>query len=318
MDFDEELNRVADSYRPDRQPSLDELVTRARGRRRTALVASAAVSVVVVAAAVAVASAAPGASHTIRPVGPTTTTPGGCDVKPFSGILDYVDFVRVGGQSMDNLTATVERAADLGSVVMTVTCQLDDRHEEVTRRDGTASFLPVGTPVHAVNGFDPRCRVAAEVDGHVHVYLAQDPNAPVATPVACAQLPGLDPDGPSTAPGDVRSAPTAYRTRTPLPDCGSFERSRLGKELDAGARAVRDCFVAAQAAGRPAELRMVLATIDAGPAYEVFRTQRGGIEQWTTGYNSTSGPHGTTYWLHFTCHKLDSELTPHNCASAPQ
>jgi hypothetical protein len=53
-------------------------------------------------------------------------------------------------------------------------------------RDGDAAFLTPGTPVYAIHGWPPRCRLAATHDGRLYVYLAQLPEASIATTAGCA------------------------------------------------------------------------------------------------------------------------------------
>ena len=119
---------------------------------------------------------------------PTSTRHGG-------GIttIDYVDFVQANGR---NYIADLHRVpaisqADLGPRVLTVRCsfsQLNDRTgaSTPTPRDGDAAFLAPGTPVYAIRGWPPNCRLAARHDGRLHVYLAYRPGGKVATPERCA------------------------------------------------------------------------------------------------------------------------------------
>lgn len=126
---------------------------------------------------------------------PTTSSAGGCP--PTSGgqgvSIEYVDFVQVEGrQYIAGLTSVAAPSrADLGQVVIRVRCsfrQLNDRMQQETPRprDGDAAFLPPGTAVYAIRGWSPRCRLAAEHDGQLQVYLAYRTGAAVATPEPCA------------------------------------------------------------------------------------------------------------------------------------
>ena len=125
---------------------------------------------------------------------PTTSSARGCPPTSGWGVsIEYVDFVQVEGrQYIAGLTsvATPSRA-DLGQVVIRVRCsfrQLNDRtrQESPRPRDGDAAFLVPGTAVYALRGWSPRCRLGAEHDGRLHVYLAYRTGAPVATPQPCA------------------------------------------------------------------------------------------------------------------------------------
>ena len=88
--------------------------------------------------------------------------------------------------------------AVLGPVVMTVRCRLADLTAggdvaPPALDEGTATYLPVGTEVHAVAGFDPGCRLAARVDGRPVVYLAQDEAGGHAVTRPCALRAGAPP-----------------------------------------------------------------------------------------------------------------------------
>ena len=97
-----------------------------------------------------------------------------------------------GKQYIAGLTAVpAPSRADLGQVVTRVRCsfqQLNDHTQQQTPlpRDGDAAFLPPGTAVYAIRGWSPRCRLAAEHDGRLYVYLAYRTGAAVATPEPCA------------------------------------------------------------------------------------------------------------------------------------
>ena len=107
--------------------------------------------------------------------------------------IDYVDFVNYDGrQYLTGLapTSPISRA-DLREVVTHSRCSLSALNERTGRdpgtpRDGDTGFLPSGTAIYAVHGWAPECRLAAERDGKVQVYLAQDPAADQAQPAACA------------------------------------------------------------------------------------------------------------------------------------
>jgi hypothetical protein len=115
--------------------------------------------------------------------GPTTS----------SVVIDYVDFVNHGGrQYVAGMTGApmIERT-DLGDVVLRSACSFSALNERTRRdpgrpRDGDTGFLPPGTAIHAVRGWKPECRLAAERDGQVHVYVALDPNREPAQPASCA------------------------------------------------------------------------------------------------------------------------------------
>ena len=107
-------------------------------------------------------------------------------------MIDWIDFVRLDGveyvADLDGRAADVP-ARRLGLVVGHVECQLSVLRflqPPGPAVDGDAAFLPVGTAVRAIAGIDPRCRVAAQVDGSVRVYLAQREVNGVSKAVPCA------------------------------------------------------------------------------------------------------------------------------------
>jgi hypothetical protein len=89
--------------------------------------------------------------------------------------IDYVDFLRFNGRSYDEEREPVA-ARQLGRVITHIRCSLvaeeDQRRGPVPIIDRTASALPVGAPVYTVHGYRVGCRLAAYLDGRLHVYLA--------------------------------------------------------------------------------------------------------------------------------------------------
>lgn len=108
--------------------------------------------------------------------------------------VDYVDFVQAFGHNyLADYAGHIVRAthADLGQVVLRSKCSfsaLNDRtHKDPGKaHDGDTAFLPPGTPIYAVKGWPQECRLAAEHDGRIHVYLAMDDRAATAKARACA------------------------------------------------------------------------------------------------------------------------------------
>lgn len=110
--------------------------------------------------------------------------------------VDYVDFIQAfGHQYLADFAGRVIPAparSDLGAVVLRSRCSfaaLNDRtHKDPGRaRDGDTAFLAAGTPIYAIKGWSTQCRLAAEHNGRLHVYLATEDHAAVATPRPCAQ-----------------------------------------------------------------------------------------------------------------------------------
>lgn len=107
--------------------------------------------------------------------------------------IDYVDFVDHDGRRYlaGSNDAPPVAPADLGEVILRSACSFSAFNERTGRdpgrpRDGDTGFLPPGTTIHAVRGWAPECRLAAERDGQVHAYLALDPTAERARPAPCA------------------------------------------------------------------------------------------------------------------------------------
>ncbi len=119
-----------------------------------------------------------------------TTTPG-------HGVaVDYVDFVHANGMSYQvaeqmNLPAVPVAVSDIGAEQFRVRCSLSKLNDQThvfppPPRDGDASFLPAGTPLHAIRGWSPTCRLAAQLAGRWQVYLAVDEHSSPAKPQPCA------------------------------------------------------------------------------------------------------------------------------------
>lgn len=110
-------------------------------------------------------------------------------------MIDYVDFLNHDGRHYlaGFIPTSPVSSADLGEVVFRSRCSRSALNERTGRdlglpRDGDTGFLPPGTAIHAVRGWAPGCRLAAERDGQIHIYLALDPNADQAQPAPCARL----------------------------------------------------------------------------------------------------------------------------------
>lgn len=108
-------------------------------------------------------------------------------------IIDYIDFLQHDGrQYLAGLTeVSPVSSTQLGEVVLLSKCSFTALNDTTNQdpgppRDGDTAFLPPGTAIHAVDGWEPECRLAAERDGRIHVYLAQEPNGKRAGPAPCA------------------------------------------------------------------------------------------------------------------------------------
>ncbi|GAA1181171.1 hypothetical protein GCM10009608_16480 [Pseudonocardia alaniniphila] len=118
----------------------------------------------------------------------------GCPAVPATGnemaTVDYVDFIVIGTTTYLADREVVERSG-LGEVVMRSRCsfrELNDRTGRMTppAQNGDTGFLPPGTPVYSVHGWPVACRVAAESDGRLQFYLAQQSGGDRSQPVECA------------------------------------------------------------------------------------------------------------------------------------
>lgn len=108
-------------------------------------------------------------------------------------IVDYVDFVRVGGvEFVSGLgLQLVATAQEVGPEQFRVTCNFSELNRSSGREpppagEGAAGRLPVGTAVHAVLGWSPRCRLTAFHGGRWQVYQATEPGARTLTFAPCA------------------------------------------------------------------------------------------------------------------------------------
>lgn len=109
-----------------------------------------------------------------------------------AGIADYIDSIVHDSVSYQYLPAVHVTAAQLGSVVTRIQCSMatyPDTHAPPSHwADDTAAALPAGTPVYAVTGFSPRCRLAAYVAGHPRTYVAMTATKHGPVPRACARV----------------------------------------------------------------------------------------------------------------------------------
>jgi hypothetical protein len=106
--------------------------------------------------------------------------------------VDYIDRIVHGSVSYEYLPSVHVTAAQIGSVVTRIRCSMatyPDTHAPPSRwADDTAAALSAGTPVYAVKGFSPRCRLAAYVDGHPRTYVAMNAAKRGPVPRACAKV----------------------------------------------------------------------------------------------------------------------------------
>ncbi len=115
-----------------------------------------------------------------------------------SATVDFVDAIEANGTQYmvgtpyNGPPATSIAETDLGPIQFRVRCSLSQlnaaTHRETPNpRDGDSSFLAPGTPVYAIKGWSPLCRLAASHGGATwQVYFALEKTASVATFKTCA------------------------------------------------------------------------------------------------------------------------------------
>jgi hypothetical protein len=142
-----------------------------------------AVSLLLVAGLTGCGAAVP-PEEALRPA--ASGSPAAQDCRPAAGDamsthVDHVPFVRLGGLEYvrSGPPAGPVPAGLVGAQVGSVTCTLSDLAFDPDRRprDGDAGFLPVGTPLHALEGAAPGVRLLAREDGAWHVYDVEDDTA---------------------------------------------------------------------------------------------------------------------------------------------
>jgi hypothetical protein len=108
--------------------------------------------------------------------------------------VDYIDTIWHDSVSYDYFPSVRTTTSQIGSVVTRIQCSMatyPDTHAPPSRlADNTATALSAGTPVHAVKGFSPRCRLAAYVASHPRTYVAVNNTQHGPVPRACAKVAG--------------------------------------------------------------------------------------------------------------------------------
>jgi uncharacterized protein YceK len=106
--------------------------------------------------------------------------------------VDYTDSILHDSVNYAYLPAVHVTAAQIGSVVTRIQCSMatyPGTHAPPSHwADDTATGLSAGTPLYAVKGFSPRCRLAAYVDGHPRTYVAMNAAKRGPVPRACAKV----------------------------------------------------------------------------------------------------------------------------------
>lgn len=91
-----------------------------------------------------------------------------------TSLYDPIDFLQVGSRLYDGPRSELDGAstAKLGRVILQTRCELSEGAPEAgyTFRSGDAAFLPEGTQVRELVGFEPAFRVGARVDGQLRIF----------------------------------------------------------------------------------------------------------------------------------------------------
>jgi len=150
-----------------------------------------AVSAAVIAALVGCGSQAHGGAGDPTPTRPTC--PEGSAYPPGThGEVDYIDSIWHDSVSYEYLPSVRIMASQMGSVVTRIrstNATYPDTHALPSHwADDTATALSAGTPVHAVKGFSPRCRLAAYLAGRPRTYVAVNDTKHGTVPRACAKV----------------------------------------------------------------------------------------------------------------------------------
>ncbi len=131
-----------------------------------------------------------GASH------PTPTRPACAEGSAYPpgthGEIDYTDSIWHDSVSYEYLPSVRITASQIGSVVTRIRCSMatyPDTHAPPSHwANDTATALSAGTPVHAVKGFSPRCRLAAYAAARPRAYVAVNDTKHGPVPRACAKV----------------------------------------------------------------------------------------------------------------------------------
>jgi hypothetical protein len=126
---------------------------------------------------------------------PPATLPADCPHVASSApkaVVDYVDAIEANGIQYVAQHGVTVAPGDVGAVQFRVRCSfaqlnLVTGRETPNLRNGDATFLFPDTPVHAIRGWSPLCRLAAPNDGSWKIYFALLNGTAVATVSPCAK-----------------------------------------------------------------------------------------------------------------------------------
>lgn len=110
------------------------------------------------------------------------------------GEIDYTDSIWHDSVSYEYLPSVRITASQISSVVTRIQCSMATYPDTLAVpshwANDTATALSAGTPVHAVKGFSPRCRLAVYVAGRPRAYVAVKGTKHGPVPRACAKVTG--------------------------------------------------------------------------------------------------------------------------------
>ena len=122
----------------------------------------------------------PSSSLSLSPTSSSSRSTAPCPAEGGDAIVDWVQFIRFDGRTYLAQYGTGPRTIDpsqRGRVIGNIRCSLSDRsdpnRETKDFPDGTAPFLPVGAALYEIRGYTVSCRIAAEDQGKLVVYLAE-------------------------------------------------------------------------------------------------------------------------------------------------
>jgi hypothetical protein len=184
MANDDGIRDLLRSLTPDPPVAIDvEGVRRGARRRRASIVVVAAVAMAAVLGGTVAASTLLDRTAAPRPTAPATSPGHGLASENCPEPIPDLEIATVGG--LADFVFVEDRefkrqknvgSPTLGAEIAQVTCTVADQSPEHDRpayafwQEGNSGYLPLGTPLRQVDGHDPRCRVAAVVNGETRVY----------------------------------------------------------------------------------------------------------------------------------------------------
>jgi hypothetical protein len=178
------------------------------------------VSAAVIAALAGCGSQTPGGAVS-HPTPTHSACPEGSAYPPgTASAVDYIASIWHDSVSYEYLPSVHVTAVQIGLVLTRIQCSMStypDTHAPPSHfANDTATALSAGTPVHAVKGFSPQCRLAAYVAGRPRTYVAVDNTKHGPVPRACAKVAALCCLGKRPIPPASLTAHRILRLTSPL------------------------------------------------------------------------------------------------------